>query len=141
MHPVTLRRVNCFAVAAALMAIRCGNGLTRDTPSATSSAAVQTSVCALADEPQSFDGRRVELYGCISTDGQEHSSLTDPRATCRGGGLLPVEAPALPEGQKPRANAGTIVCGTFTGTFRASNGLFERVLEIERTMSLTRRAR
>jgi hypothetical protein len=146
---MTARSVRRWLAIVALAAIGCGNGFTtgeptlpsRGMPRKPSGGAIRTSVCALVDAPQAFDGRQVELYGCISTDGQEHSSLTDPKTRCSGGGLLPVELPTLPESQKPAADADTIVCGTFKGTFRASNALYERVLEIGNTSNLTRHRR
>lgn len=131
----------------ALALLRCGNGVTTGEPgvaatqSATSATATQTSICEVVAAPHAFDGRRVKVYGCISTDGQEHSALTDPKTTCGGGGLVPVEAPALPLSEEPNADANTIVCGSFTGTFRASNALYQRVLEIDKTEALTRQAR
>jgi hypothetical protein len=53
------------------------------------------------------------------------------------GGILPVDAPTLRPEQQFDAEPGKKVCGTLTGTFRASNALYQRVLEVEETSGLT----
>lgn len=51
--------------------------------------------------------------------------------------IVPVEAPSLRRDQQFDPEVGKKVCGTFTGTFRASNALYQRVLEVEETSGLT----
>lgn len=69
-------------------------------------------------------------------DGRWVMVLSDIAKPCSGGGIVPVDALALRREQQFDAEPGKKVCGTFTGTFRASNALYERVLEVEETSGL-----
>jgi hypothetical protein len=141
--------ITVWVILLTVMEIGCGNRFATGEPAQTDNdlgqqargQTVHTTVCMLAKDPGKFDGRRVTVDGCISTDGQEHSSLMDSEAECPSGVLVPVESKDLPSVQRPRADADTIVCGTFVGTFHASTPLYERVLEIDETTTLTRKRR
>ena len=138
-----------WVILSTVMVTRCGNRFATGEPAQADNdlgqqargQTARTTVCMLAKDPGKFDGRRVKVDGCISTDGQEHSSLMDSEVECPSGGLVPVESKDLPSVQRPRANADTIVCGTFVGTFHASTPLYDGVLEVEETTALTRKQR
>jgi hypothetical protein len=49
---------------------------------------------------------------------------------------VPVDAPTFRAAEQYEPEAGKKVCGTFTGTFRASTELYKRVLEVEATSNL-----
>jgi hypothetical protein len=97
-------------------------------------------LCTVVENPAAYDGKRVTINGCVTTDGREYVVLSNLEKPCSRGGLVPVETLALRREQRFDAQPGQKVCGTFTGTFRASNGLFDRVLEVEETFGLTRSA-
>ena len=93
-------------------------------------------LCTVVENPTLYDGRRVTMSGCVTTDGREYTVLSDIEEPCTRGGIVPIDAPALRREQQFDAEPGKKVCGTFTGTFRASNALYERVLEVEETSDL-----
>lgn len=126
----------CLVVLAGL---RCGKPVNPAVPrDATNQAAASAVVplCSVVQNPTLYDGRRVTISGCVTTDGREYVVLSDIAKPCSGGGIVPVDAPALRREQQFDAESGKKVCGTFTGTFRASNALYERVLEVEETSGL-----
>lgn len=94
-------------------------------------------LCAVVENPALYDGKRVTITGCVTTDGREYTVLSDIENPCSRGGMVPVSTPRLRREQQFDARPGKKVCGTFTGTFRASNGLFYRVLEVDETSGLT----
>lgn len=98
--------------------------------------AIAVPLCSVVDNPSRYDGKRVTVRGCITTDGREYVALSDLERPCRNGGIVPIDAPALRSAQKFHAEVDKKVCGTFTGTFRASTALYDRVLEIEETANL-----
>jgi hypothetical protein len=100
-------------------------------------APIRTSVCAVVDDARRYDGMRIAVNGCITTDGFEHVVLSGVGdVDCANGGIVPVESKRLPPHQQFRTDPRKKVCGTFTGTFRASTELYERVLAIEGTANL-----
>jgi hypothetical protein len=86
--------------------------------------------------PRQYDGKRVSVTGCVTTDGGEYVVLSDVDHPCSDGGIVPTYGPGLKEEQQFHPAVGKMVCGTFTGTFRASTALYERVLEVEETADL-----
>lgn len=96
-----------------------------------------TTICAISRSPLSFDGRRVSVNGCITTDGYEYVILSD-RDHCASGALVPIESTKLPLAQQYSAKVkiDQRVCGIFTGTFRLKTAVYHRVLEVESTSNL-----
>ena len=102
--------------------------------------AVKTTICAIAADPRQFYDKRVAVAGCVTTDGIERTVLQD--RTCPYTGIHLMESGELRPEQRFFPEPGKEICGTFTGTFRASVQ-FERmvlntnVLEVEQTAHLT----
>lgn len=130
-----------LSIILSIAATRCANPFnTTRAPqqmSSKSHAPIVVTLCAVVENPAQYDGKRVTLSGCVTTDGLEYVVLSDLKKPCPRGGIVPVNAPALRREQQFDAEAGKKVCGTFTGTFRASNALYQRVLEVEETSGLT----
>jgi hypothetical protein len=101
-----------------------------------SEVSVVVPLCVVVANPDAYDGKRVTLTGCVTTDGREYVALSDLEKPCREGGIVPIDAPTLRAEHQFEAEAGKKVCGTFTGTFRASTALYNRVLEVEETSNL-----
>ncbi|HEX8151948.1 MAG TPA: hypothetical protein VF698_02430 [Thermoanaerobaculia bacterium] len=101
-----------------------------------SEASVVVPLCVVVANPGAYDGKRVTVTGCVTTDGREHVALSDFEKPCREGGIVPVDVPTLGAEHQFEAEAGKKVCGTFTGTFRASTVLYDHVLEVEETSNL-----
>lgn len=99
--------------------------------------ALTVPLCTIVEKAADYDGKRVTVYGCVTTDGHEYVVLSDHDRPCPNGGLVPIEAPALRPEQRYEPEPGKKVCGTFIGTFRASTTLYKRVLEVEETSGLT----
>ena len=132
---IMLRRI-ILASLSILVAVHCANpfkGAVQKKPSDETDASIAVSLCAVVENPAVYDGKRVTMTGCVTTDGFEHVVLSNIERPCSRGGIVPVEAPTLRHEQRIDPQPGKRVCGTFTGTFRASNGLFDRVLEVEET--------
>lgn len=108
--------------------------------SSRSQVAVDVPLCVVVANPSAYDGKRVTVAGCVTTDGREYVALSDLEKPCREGGIVPIDAPTLRAEHQFEAEAGKKVCGTFTGTFRASTVLYNRVLEVEETSNLQTRA-
>lgn len=123
-----------------MIAARCAEPIdTADAPQRTTSAsdaAIVVPLCAVVENPAQYDGKRVTITGCITTDGYHYVVLKNLEHPCSGGGIVPVHALALPPEQRFEPGADKKVCGTFTGTFLASNPLYKRVLEVEKTSGL-----
>ena len=113
-----------------LLAQSCNRAATLRVP-----AIERTTVCTISRNPEKFDGRRVSVSGCITTDGYERIVLSD-RGLCTSGGLVPIESTVLPRAQQYSAKRDHRVCGVFTGTFRLRTAVYDRVLEVERTSNL-----
>lgn len=116
------------------MASACHNGV--DTPAPRSARAAErlladTTICEIALAPERFVGKRVVVEGCITSDGQEYTALTQRVGYCDAGGLSPSKSPEYKPAEwfypKPDERA----CGTFAGVFRGPDMLNSRVLEIE----------
>ncbi|HEX6159926.1 MAG TPA: hypothetical protein VF111_07155 [Thermoanaerobaculia bacterium] len=90
-----------------------------------------TTICEIASHPERFIGKRVVVDGCIESDGQEYTVLTQFSGYCDAGGLSPNTSPDFrpAEGFYPEPDERT--CGTFAGVFRGPNMLNTRVLEID----------
>lgn len=101
-----------------------------------SGASAVVPLCAVVANPSAYDGKRVTVTGCVTTDGREYVALSDLKKPCREGGIVPIDAPTLRAEHQFEAEAGKKVCGMFTGTFRASTVLYNRVLEVEETSNL-----
>ena len=99
-------------------------------------ASVVVPLCTVVANPSAYDGKRVTMTGCLTTDGREYVALSDLEKPCLEGGIVPIEAPTLRAEHQSDLEAGKKVCGTFTGTFRASTVLYNRVLEVEETSNL-----
>lgn len=96
-----------------------------------------TRICTVVKEPNRFDGKRVAVNGCVTTDGFEHVSLSDP-AGCEFGALVPIDSVKLPPNQRYVLEPNERLCGLFTGTFRAATVVYDRVLEVENATNLHR---
>jgi len=88
-------------------------------------------LCDVIADPGRFDGKRIAVDGCITTDGREYTVLANRRHPCSGGGIVPVEGPDLPSGQRLHLKATEATCGTFKGIFRKTTLVYDRVLEID----------
>jgi hypothetical protein len=97
--------------------------------------AEKTTICEIVRDPGRFDGKRVTVSGCITTDGKEYIALSDIGGKCTGG-LVPVESTRLPASKHYEVRADERVCGVFTGTFRRATVVYDRVLEVEDTSNL-----
>jgi hypothetical protein len=93
-------------------------------------------LCSLVAHPATYDGKRVTVAGCVTTDGREYVVLSNLENPCPDGGVVPIDAATLESADQYEAAPGRKVCGTFTGTFRASTALYNRVLEVEDTSGL-----
>jgi hypothetical protein len=131
-------RVASFLLATLLvLSCRTRRGETSNTRS---QAALVTPLCQLVATPAAYDGKRVTVIGCVTTDDREFVVLSNLERPCSNGGLVPIETSTLKPAKRIGAVAGKKVCGTFTGTFRAMTPLHQRVLEIEETSNLQRSA-
>ena len=119
----------------------CANPLktatTRESLKTGADGALVVPLCAIVENAALYDGKRVAVNGCVTTDGNEHVVLSNHDNPCPNGGLVPIDALTLRPEERYEAERGKKVCGTFTGTFRASTTLYKRVLEVEETSNLT----
>lgn len=135
----SVMRVPAHTVLLMLSALSCADRDSTAVQSARNGEAEPVTVvrlCAVVEDPARYDGKRVSMIGCVTTDGREYVVLSDLGYPCARGGIVPIDAPTLRREQQFDAHPGKKVCGTFVGTFRASNGLYERVLEVEETSNL-----
>jgi hypothetical protein len=100
---------------------------------------IRTTVCEISTNPRKFYNQRLTVSGCVSSDGVEHTALTD--MSCPYTGISPAQSATLPEEQRFTPSINSDVCGTFTGTFRDAL-VFQKViidtnvLVIEQTANL-----
>jgi hypothetical protein len=126
-----------------LAAVHCANPVNTAVPKNSGNGAtapIVVSICTVVENPGRYDGKRVTVSGCVTTDGREYEVLSNLAKPCSRGGIVPVFARGLRREQRFDAEPDKKVCGTFTGIFRASNGLYDRVLEIEQTSDLEKTA-
>jgi hypothetical protein len=119
--------------------LHCAKDSTTAQPRSTedgSKAALHVPLCTLVANPSGYDGKRVAVEGCVTTDGREYIALSDLTNPCDHGGMVPVDAPTLRAEHRFEAEPGKKVCGTFVGTFRVSTLFYDRVLEVEETSNL-----
>jgi len=98
--------------------------------------AMDATLCEIVGNPLRYDGKRVSVRGCITTDGREHIALSDSTWPCADGGLVPVESARLSPERQYHAAPNKKVCGTFIGTFRAATLVYQHVLEVDDTAAL-----
>ena len=99
-------------------------------PSTSRPLKADVTICEIASHPERFVGQRVVVEGCITTDGQEYSALTQAEY-CAAGGLSPNRSPDYGPKEWSYLKPGQKACGTFAGTFRGLNMFNSRVLEID----------
>jgi hypothetical protein len=91
-------------------------------------------ICNIAATPRAFYKKRVTVEGCVTTDGLEHTALTDKDCPYTGIGLI--ESIRLRPQQRFYPDRDKQVCGTFSGIFQASTMIETNVLEIDETANL-----
>jgi hypothetical protein len=89
-----------------------------------------TTICEIAMDPQRFIGKRVVVDGCITSDGQEYTVLTQVDGHCDAGGMSPGMSPDYRPTEWVYPKPDEKACGTFAGVFRGPDMLNSRVLEI-----------
>src|SRR5438552_18569567 len=129
------RRWGWQSILCGIAGLHCAKGISTPATSQTKSA-LNVPLCAIVADPTQYDGKRVTVRGCITTDGREYAVLSYLQKPSSNGGIVPIDAPTLRTAQKFHAGPDKKICGTFTGTFRASTTLYDRVLEVEKTSNL-----
>jgi hypothetical protein len=95
---------------------------------------IKTTVCKIAAAPHAFYKKRVTVEACVTTDGIEHTALTDKDCPYMGIGLT--ESIRLRPRQRLFPERDKQVCGTFSGVFQASTMIETNVLEVDETSHL-----
>jgi hypothetical protein len=80
--------------------------------SSVDSTAISTDICSIVVTPKAYDGRRVVIHACVSSDEYEYTFLFDERAACVRSGLTPLEGKHLRGVTLTKDK-----CGDFTGLF------------------------
>lgn len=88
-------------------------------------------ICEIASDPERFIGKRVIVEGCITSDGQEYTALTQIIGYCDAGGLSPNKSPDYRPAEWFYPRPDEKACGTFAGVFRGPNIFNSRVIEID----------
>jgi hypothetical protein len=134
--------IRSVLVVAIFLALSCGHPedfRTRRHPVSHRDAAIDATICGLVADPRAFDGKKVRVSGCITTDGYEYIVLSDPSNAC--GGLVPDTQLDPAAGRVYLIRPDRRVCGVFTGTFQASNPVYGRFLQVESSKSVVSKFR
>ena len=131
-------------VTTALLSVQCGDRLSvrsdRSHVPRAKAKPVHASVCEILSNAARFNNQRVQIDGCVITDGLERVAITDRELVCAAGSIVPTESGILKPESKLRPDVHTKLCGTFIGTFRSSTPVYNNVLEVEETRELERLA-
>jgi hypothetical protein len=140
MYTVKKPRFLCACMLLIVAALHCARSAktvrAEQSTSGKSETAQAVPLCSLVSHPATYDGKRVTVAGCVTTDGSEYVVLSNLESPCPEGGVVPLDDPKLSSAEAYEAVPGKKVCGAFTGTFRASTALYNRVLEVEGTSGL-----